>query len=57
MSREILSSKANKHDVCEAFGCSADATTWISVKAGPHRLLNLHLCNHCIGKFEWEECK
>jgi hypothetical protein len=51
MSQEILSSDINK-DLCEAFGCSAKATTEISVKVGQQGTISLRLCNDCVNKFD-----
>jgi hypothetical protein len=54
--RETLSLKASllDEDVCEAVDCRANATIWITVKAGQHRTICLHLCNDCVCKFEVE---
>jgi hypothetical protein len=53
----MLSLKASPldEDVCEAVGCLANATIWITVKVGQHRTISLHLCKDCVYKFEVEE--
>ncbi len=38
--------------ICEATGCFAGATEKIEVRAGPHKVISLLLCNDCISKFQ-----
>jgi hypothetical protein len=37
--------------ICEAAECFARATDKIEVKAGPHKVSSLLLCNDCVSKF------
>ena len=57
MSQEILSSETNKHNVCEAFGCFAQATIEIAVKVGQQGIILLQVCRNCVNKFEDGEKK
>jgi hypothetical protein len=50
VSQEILSSDTNK-DICEAYGCSAKATTDIKVKVGKQGKISLLLCKECVNRF------
>jgi hypothetical protein len=51
VSQEILSSNTNK-DICETYGCSAKATTEISVKVGKQGTISLRVCKDCENKFD-----
>ena len=51
MSQDIVvSSEANKQ-ICEAVGCSAQATQQIQVKVGEKGMICLCLCSNCVSKF------
>ncbi len=52
MAREIFASEIYDKNVCEALDCLEVATEWISVQAGPHGPICLHLCKECTAKFE-----
>ena len=53
MSNNIISKEINK-DICNAFGCSQDATEKINVSAGKFGTISLSLCNNCITLFKKE---
>jgi len=38
--------------ICEASGCSAEATDKIAVKVGTLGVISLLLCNNCVSKFQ-----
>jgi hypothetical protein len=51
MSSATVSSEANKN-ICEAFGCYAQATIDIEVQVGKQGVISLHLCKSCVAKFQ-----
>jgi hypothetical protein len=51
MSNQSIS-QANNKNICNAFGCSSNATQKISVSAGTFGTISLNLCNNCIGLFK-----
>jgi hypothetical protein len=42
----------DSNGICEAFGCSAKATTQIAVKVGKRGTIILHLCRNCVDRFD-----
>jgi hypothetical protein len=51
MIKSSLSNQINK-EICNAFGCSKNATEKISVSAGTFGTISLDLCNNCVKKFQ-----
>lgn len=51
MSQNTIPCKDNKN-ICEAFGCFAEATKNIEVQIGKQGTISLHLCESCVGKFQ-----
>jgi hypothetical protein len=50
MSQEIIHAEVNKR-ICEAAGCSAQASEKIQVNVGQKGTICLYLCSNCVGKF------
>jgi hypothetical protein len=51
MSQSTISSDINKN-ICEAFGCFAEATVKIEVKVGQQKAITLELCKNCVKQFQ-----
>ena len=51
MIKSSLSKDINK-EICNAFGCSKNATEKIKVSAGTFGAISLNLCSTCIKKFQ-----
>jgi hypothetical protein len=41
--------------VCEAIGCSSNATNTIKLKVGSDRTVSLFLCSNCKAKLHFED--
>jgi hypothetical protein len=56
MSNNETSSSCNVYDsiVCEAIGCSSNATNTIKLKIGSDRTVSLFLCSNCKAKLHFE---
>jgi uncharacterized protein YggL (DUF469 family) len=56
MRQSTIPAEVNKK-ICDAFSCSAIATTEIAVKISQERAISVQLCEQCVGKFQdTEEC-
>jgi hypothetical protein len=51
MGQNTISYKVNKN-ICDAFGCFAEATKEIEVQVGKQGTISLHLCENCVAKFQ-----
>jgi hypothetical protein len=51
MIKSSLSKDINK-EICNAFGCSKNATEKINASAGIYGIISLSLCKNCISKFQ-----
>jgi hypothetical protein len=51
MDKEMIDLQVN-NCICEAVQCFAKATAKIDVKVGETGVIQLYLCNHCVGKFD-----
>jgi hypothetical protein len=50
----IIYKDTNKQ-ICEALGCSEEATKEISVDVGKFGTITLLLCGNCVGKFVYSK--
>jgi hypothetical protein len=50
MTQDIVHVQSEK-EICEAIGCSAQATERIQVKVGGKGTIFLYLCRNCVCKF------
>jgi hypothetical protein len=50
MIKSSLSNQINK-EICNAFGCSKNATEKINVSAGTFGIISLDLCSDCVSNF------
>lgn len=53
MIKSSLDKEINK-EICNAFGCSKNATKKINVSAGTFGKISLNLCNNCVNLFKKE---
>jgi hypothetical protein len=51
MIKSSISDKINK-EICNALGCSKNATEEISVTAGKYGTVSLDLCKNCVNLFK-----
>jgi hypothetical protein len=51
MSNNSITKEINK-DICNAFGCTKNATEKINVSAGSFGTISLNLCKNCVTLFK-----
>ncbi|MGC2574344.1 MAG: hypothetical protein WA364_22745 [Candidatus Nitrosopolaris sp.] len=51
MSKNNYRSSLDNHDVCDGYGCYAEAISELQVKVGETRTIFLSLCENCRAKF------
>jgi hypothetical protein len=54
MSNNSITKEINK-DICNAFGCSQEATEKVNIDVGIFGTITLDVCQFCINKFQKKE--